>query len=81
LSCLKAVGCSIVYSANFEFVLIGPERERWDILFNSQYQSATAYVSMIKNPNDRRVVMHRQATVRNTRLIQLLPKKSRDLFG
>ena len=39
---LKLVGGSIVYSANFEFVLIGPESEHWDIVFIAQYPSTDA---------------------------------------
>ncbi len=40
---LKAVGGSIAYSANFEFVLIGPDSERWDIVFIAQYPSTDAF--------------------------------------
>ena len=78
---LKLVGGSIVYSANFEFVLIGPESEHWDIVFIAQYPSTDAFVSMVKNPDYQQAVVHRQAAVRNSRLIRLSPKKAGNLFG
>ena len=78
---LKAVGGSIAYSANFEFVLIGPDSERWDIVFIAQYPSTDAFVSMVKNPDYQQAVVHRQAAVRTSRLLRLSPKKTGDLFG
>jgi uncharacterized protein (DUF1330 family) len=78
---LKAVGGSIAYSANFEFVLIGPDNECWDIVFIAQYPSTDAFVSMIKNPDYQQAVVHRQAAVCTSRLIRLSPKKAGGLFG
>jgi uncharacterized protein (DUF1330 family) len=78
---LNAVGGLIVYSANFEFVLIGPDSECWDIVFIAQYPSTDAFVSMVKNIDYQKAVVHRQAAVRTSRLIRLSPKKAGNLFG
>jgi hypothetical protein len=75
------VGGSIAYSANFEFVLIGPDNECWDIVFIAQYPSTDAFVSMVKNIDYQKAVVHRQAAVRTSRLIRLSPKKAGNLFG
>ena len=78
---LKLVGGSIVYSANFEFVLIGPESEHWDIVFMAQYPSTDAFVSMVKNPDYQKAVVHRKAAVCTSRLIRLSAIKAGVLFG
>ena len=76
-----AVGGRIAYSADFEYTLIGPEDEQWDIVFIAEYPSGDAFVSMIKNPDYQKAVVHRQAAVHDSRLIRLSPKPAGDSFG
>ena len=63
---LKQVGGRIAYSADFQFTLIGPESEHWDIVFIAEYQKA---------------VVHRQAAVRTSRLLRLSPNAVGEEFG
>ena len=47
---LKAVGGSIAYSANFEFVLIGPDNECWDIVLLPSTLQPTRSFRWLKIP-------------------------------
>jgi len=75
------VGGRIAYSAEFEYTLIGPDSEHWDIVFIAEYPSGEAFVSMVKNPDYQKAVIHRQAAVRDSRLVRLSPKLAGDGFG
>ena len=55
------------------FSLIGPRDENWDFCFIAEYPSANAFVSMLKDPNYREAMKHRQISVRDSRLIRLAP--------
>ena len=77
----RDVGGRIAYSAAFEYTLIGPSSEYWDIVFIAEYPSGDAFVSMVKNPDYQKAVIHRQAAVRDSRLVRLSPKPAGDGFG
>lgn len=77
----KGVGGRIVWSGKPELVLIGPEDERWDICFIAEYPSAAAFGEMVKNPGYQAIVHHRQAAVKDSRLIRLTPGEAGKLFG
>lgn len=49
-------------------MLIGPREERWDLCFIAAYPSVSAFVEM---PTYHDAVKHRQAAVRDSRLIRL----------
>ena len=78
---LKQVGGRIAYSADFQFTLIGPESEHWDIVFIAEYPSGDAFVSMVKNVDYQKAVVHRQAAVRTSRLLRLSPNAVGEEFG
>jgi hypothetical protein len=44
------LGGSIVWRGRFEFLLIGPSDERWDLCFIAEYPSVAAFVEMIQDP-------------------------------
>jgi uncharacterized protein (DUF1330 family) len=44
------LGGSIVWRGKFEFMLIGPPEERWDLCFIAQYPSVAAFVEMARDP-------------------------------
>ncbi len=67
------LGGSIVWRGRFEQTLIGPAEERWDLCFIAQYPSVAAFVAMIRDPQYREAVRHRQAVVEDSRLIRLAP--------
>ena len=77
----KGVGGKIAVSARPELVLIGPEKERWDICFIAEYPSVAAFVEMVKNPGYQAIVHHRQAAVKDSRLIRLAPGRPGAVFG
>ena len=52
-------------------VLIGPRGERWDICFIAEYPSVEAFAAMFRDPVYREAMVHRQAAVRDCRLIRL----------
>ena len=78
----RSLGGRIVWSGSFELMLIGPQQgETWDICFVAEYPSVQAFVSMIKNPDYQKAVVHRQAAVADSRLIRTKPKSGLSGFG
>ena len=54
-----------------ELTLIGPTEDCWDLAFIAEYPSVDAFVSMLRDPEYRNAVRHRQAAVADSRLIRL----------
>lgn len=77
----RRLGGRIVWSGDFRLMLIGPEEEHWDVCFIAEYPSAAAFVEMIRDPDYREAVVHRQAAVDDSRLIRLVPKGGGVEFG
>lgn len=77
----RRVGGSVVWTGAFEFMLIGPHDKRWDRCFIARYPSADAFVEMIKDPDYKKAVVHRQAAVLDSRLIRLSPGQPGAGFG
>ena len=75
------LGGRIVWQGRFELMLIGPGDERWDICFTAEYPSVSAFVAMIRDPVYREAVKHRQAAVKDSRLIRLAPLVPGPGFG
>lgn len=71
----RRVGGRIAWSGEFRFMLIGPSEESWDRCFIAEYPSAAAFVEMIRDPDYRRAVVHRQAAVLDSRLVRLSPAR------
>lgn len=71
----ERVGGEIVWRAAMEHMLIGPSgpEEAWDLCFVAQYPSTEAFVAMIKDPQYRAAMIHRQAGVLTSRLIRTEP--------
>lgn len=64
-----------------EIMVIGPEDERWDLVFIAEYPNAAAFVEMVRDPAYREAVKHRTAAVEESRLIRLTPLKGGAGFG
>ena len=75
------LGGRVVWRGRFELTLIGPGDEKWDECFIAEYPSVTAFVEMIRDPVYREAVKHRQAAVRDSRLIRLNPAAAGAGFG
>jgi uncharacterized protein (DUF1330 family) len=65
----------------FDCVLIGPEDERWDLVFIAEYPNPAAFAAMIRDPEYREAVKHRTAAVVESRLIRLKPLQGGKGFG
>jgi len=74
-------GGKIVWSAKPQTVLIGPEDERWDLIFIAEYPNAAAFGEMVRNEGYQAIVHHRQAAVKDSRLIRMKPGEAGKLFG
>lgn len=75
------VGGRIVWSGRPELVLIGPDDERWDMAFIAEYPGAAAFGAMVKNEGYQAIVHHRQAAVKDSRLIRIRPGEAGKVFG
>ena len=64
-----------------ELTLIGPAEERWDLAFIAEYPSVDAFVTMLRDPDYRKAVRHRQAAVADSRLVRLRPGIPGATFG
>ena len=78
----NGLGGRIVWRGKMEAMLIGPqEGEDWDLCFIAEYPSVDAFVSMIKDPEYRAAMVHRQAAVKTSRLIRMEPLSIGGSFG
>lgn len=77
----EKLGGRQVWLGTPELTLIGPATERWDIAFIAEYPSVAAFVSMLRDPDYRQAVRHRQAAVADSRLIRLQPRSPGNRFG
>ena len=78
---LARLGGRIVWRGRPEFGLIAPAAERWDIAFIAEYPSAEVFAAMLKDPDYRAAMAHRQAAVADSRLIRMAPLDAGDSFG
>ncbi|HBS49591.1 MAG TPA: DUF1330 domain-containing protein [Rhodobacteraceae bacterium] len=79
---LARVGGRIVWRGEMEQMLIGPGTgEDWDLCFIAEYPSAEAFASMLKDPEYREAMAHRQAGVADSRLVRMAPLPEGAGFG
>lgn len=78
---LARVGGRIVWRGAMEQMLIGPSDEVWDLCFIAEYPGPEAFAEMIKDPDYREAVAHRQASVIDSRLIRMEPLNLGESFG
>ena len=64
-----------------EWMLIGPHQARWDLAFIAEYPSATIFAQMLRDPDYRKAVRHRQAALADSRLIRMAPARPGSFFG
>lgn len=77
----RKVGGRQVWAGRPEAVLTGPSTEHWDLAFIAEYPSSLAFAEMIRDPDYKEHVKHRQAAVEDSRLIRFLPLKPGASFG
>ena len=77
----KRLGGRQVWAGKPELMLIGPDSEDWDLAFIAEYPSTDAFVAMLRDPDYRKAVRHRQAAVADSRLIRMQPGQPGAHFG
>ena len=77
----QRLGGRQVWIGRPELMLIGPQDKRWDLAFIAEYPSVAAFVSMLRDPDYRRAVRHRQAAISDSRLIRMAPAAPGAGFG
>ena len=77
----QRVGGRIIWSGTFDITLIGPSDETWDIAFIAEYPNSDAFIEMVKDPEYQLGVKHRNAAVKTSRLIRMLPNETGSTFG
>ena len=77
----RRLGGRQVWVGKPEAILIGPSSEQWDLAFIAEYPNALAFAEMIRDPDYRQHVVHRQAAVEDSRLVRFLPIAPGDEFG
>ena len=78
---LTRVGGHILWRGAFETTLIGPADEAWDAAFIAYYPNAGAFLAMVTDPAYKQAVIHRQAAVRDSRLIRCGEANAGATFG
>ena len=77
----KRVGGRQVWAGRPDLVVIGPADERWDLAFIAEYPNAEGFIAMLRDPDYREAVKHRQAAVADSRLVRLRPFIPGEGFG
>lgn len=80
-SIFKKVGGEIIWSGDPQFMVIGPQEEKWDVAFVARYPSGQAFLDMVFDPDYQAVVHHRQAAVKTSRLLRTKPRGGSNEFG
>tara|TARA_R110002124_G_scaffold4095_1_gene25391 strand:+ start:3829 stop:4266 length:438 start_codon:yes stop_codon:yes gene_type:complete len=74
-------GGSQIWLGRPELTLIGPADEIWHLAFIARYETALAFITMIRDPEYQQAVVHRQAAVADSRLIRCDPREPGSGFG
>lgn len=78
----QRVGGTIVWRGEPQAMLIGPSDGLWDIAFIARYPTAAAFLEMVTDPvYQAEAVPHRQAAVRDSRLIRHKHAAGDNSFG
>lgn len=78
----KRVGGRIIWSAQFQTMLIGPDGKQWDRVFIARYPNAAAFLEMVTDAEYQRAVINRTAALTTSRLMRLKADESRNgTFG
>lgn len=72
----ERVGGRLRWVGRFEATVIGPEDERWDLVFVAEYPSPSAFTAMLRDPVYREAAKHRTAAVAVSRLMRLHPMEA-----
>jgi len=77
----RRVGGEIIWRGKPELMVIGPKDKHWDMIFVARYPTAGAFLEMVTDPDYRIAVKHRQAAVKDSRLIRTVVSHDGDDFS
>lgn len=77
----QRVGGTIVWRGKPNPALIGPSDENWHVAFIARYPTLGAFLEMVTDPDYQAIVFHRQAAVKDSRLIPIHDAPGGDTFG
>jgi uncharacterized protein (DUF1330 family) len=63
------VGGGLVWRGETKAPLIAPAGEKWDEIFLVRYPSIEKFIEMVSSPEYRKIVVHREAALADSRLI------------
>lgn len=66
----RRVGGTVVWSAAYQTMLIGPSDKQWDRIFVARYPSAAAFLEMVTDPDYQKAVPNRTAALVTSRLMR-----------
>ncbi len=66
---VKKVGGRLVWFGDAKGSIIGPSNESWDQIFLVRYPSIEKFMEMINRDSYREIVVHRSASLKDSRLI------------
>lgn len=78
---LARLGGRIAWRGAFDLTMVGPSGEAWDICFVAEYPSVEAFVALMRDPEYREAMTHRQAAVADSRLVSFAPMPLGAEFG
>lgn len=73
-------GMRIVWRGSFEMTMVGPPTETWDVCFVAEYPGVESFVGLMRHPDYKAAMEHRQAGVAYSRLIRLAAAPPGDRF-
>lgn len=73
---VNEVGGVPMWRGSFGVNLIGPEDERWDEILIMQYPRRSAFERMLGNPEYMKILVHRTAAVKDSRLYGVISPQS-----
>lgn len=56
-----------------QLTLIGPEHEKWDVIFIVSYPNLASFLALVGDPEYKKHAFHRSAAVADSRLVRMAP--------
>jgi len=70
---VASYGAKPIYLGQPQITVIGPEYEKWDVMFVVSYPSYEAFTKFVSDPEYKKHAFHRSAAVADSRLVRISP--------
>lgn len=77
----RRVGAKVIWRGKPEHIMVGPDDEQWDIAIIAEFPSIAAFGEMVEDLAFQAAAFHRQAAVKDSRLIRMKQIDPEDEFG